>query len=40
METGNLLRFDYRWWFYDMKYGHRVRSMEHGLNAGLMTRLK
>jgi hypothetical protein len=40
METGNLLRMDYRWWFYDMKYGHRVRSMEHGLNVGLMTRLK
>lgn len=40
METGNLLRVDYRWWFYDMKYGHRVRSMEHGLNVGLMTRLK
>lgn len=40
METGNLLRFDYRWWFYDMKYGHRVRAMEHGLNVGLMTRLQ
>jgi hypothetical protein len=40
MGTNNYLRMDYRWWFYDMKYGHRVRAMQHGLNVGMLTRVK